>query len=277
VQSLDSSVLRTLGRRHTAADALAAASVLARSGQAFSVDLICGVPGQSADSWRETLVAALGTGSGHLSVYPLSVEDGTPLAASVERGQLPEPDSDVAAEMMVTAERMLREAGLDRYEVANYARPGERSRHNTTYWTGGAYLGLGPSAASMLPSDAFAVVADAEGWPLGGSGTVAGPGGRTRFTATSDTAEFIRRPLATPADVELLSAEDAAREDVMLGMRLTSGVPAEQVAGAGLTGVLTGLEADGLVTGSDGSHWRVTERGWLLGNQVFGRIWQGND
>jgi len=63
----------------------------------------------------------------------------------------------------------------------------------------------------------------------------------------------------------------------MLGMRLTSGVPAEQVAGAGLTGVLTGLEADGLVTGSDGSHWRVTERGWLLGNQVFGRIWQGND
>lgn len=280
VQSLDDAVLQTLGRRHSAAGALAAAGVLARSGQAFSVDLICGVPGQSETSWRTTLTAALGTGAGHMSVYPLSVEEGTPLAERVEAGSTPEPDPDVAAAMMQTAEQVLGEAGLGRYEVANYARHGQESRHNSSYWTGRAYLGLGPSAASMMPSDAFARVAESEGW-AGSEPALpdAGPHGRTRFTTTPDTAEFIRHPLAEPADIELLSAEEAGREDVMLGMRLTAGVPAEQISSAGLTAVLEGLESDGLVElsvdGDVAPRWRVTVRGWLLGNRVFGRIWQG--
>lgn len=281
VQSLDDDVLRTLGRRHTAADALAAARVLARTGQAYSVDLICGVPGQSAASWRATVLSALGAGAGHMSVYPLSVEEGTPLAEQVDAGAIPEPDPDEAAAMMLTAQRMLREVGLERYEVANYARLGEQSRHNSSYWTGGAYLGLGPSAASMLPSDAFAPVADAEGWNLGAPGAGPGRGGRTRFTTTCDTTEFIRHPLGAPADIERLTAEEAAREDIMLGMRLASGVPAEKVAEAGLTEVLAGLATDGLVgltaQSVGDARWRVTERGWLLGNQVFGRIWQGSE
>jgi len=275
IQSLDDAVLQVLGRRHTAAQALEAAGVLAGSGQPFSVDLICGVPGQSDESWRETVCAALGTGAGHLSAYPLSIEDGTLLCEQVTAGTLPEPDSDAAAAMMLTAEELLRVAGVDRYEVANYAKPGEESRHNSSYWTGGAYLGLGPSAASMLPASAFTIVADAEGW----SGTQAD--GRTRFTATSDTTEFIRRPLAAPSDIEQLTAEEAAREDVMLGMRLTRGVLADQVASAGLDDVLAGLARDGLVElaqlGDGTARWRVTERGWLLGNEVFGRIWQGGE
>jgi len=282
VQSLDDAVLQTLGRRHSAAGALAAADVLATSGQAFSVDLICGVPGQSASSWRATLTAALGTGAGHMSIYPLSVEEGTPLAERVDAGTTPEPDPDKAAAMMQIAEQILGEAGLRRYEVANYSRSGEESRHNSSYWTGGAYLGLGPSSASMLPSDAFAIVAEMEGW----AGCVretsdTTPQGRTRFTTTPDTTEFIRHPLAAPADIERLSTEEAAREDVMLGMRLTAGVRAEQVAAAGLTAVLEGLESDGLVelsvSGEVAPRWRVTERGWLLGNRVFGRIWQGSE
>jgi len=275
IQSLDDAVLRVLGRRHTAAQALEAARVLAGSGQPFSVDLMCGVPGQSDDSWRETVCAALGTGAGHVSVYPLSIEDGTPLCEQVTAGTLPEPDSDAAAAMMLTAEELLQEAGLGRYEVANYSRPGEESRHNSSYWTGGAYLGLGPSAASMLPASTFTLVADAEGW------RGANADGRTRFTATSDTTEFIRRPLAAPSDIEQLTSEEAAREDVMLGMRLTRGVLADQVASAGLDDVLATLARDGLVElaqlGDGTSRWRVTERGWLLGNEVFGRIWQGGE
>jgi putative oxygen-independent coproporphyrinogen III oxidase len=288
VQSLDNEVLRVLGRRHAAADALTAAGVLAESGRPFSVDLICGVPGQSEESWRSTVTAALATGPGHMSVYPLSIEEGTPLAEQVEEGALPEPDSDEAAAMMLTAEELLRDAGLYRYEVANYARPGEASRHNSSYWTGVAYLGLGPGAASMLPADVFAQVADAEGWRWKDAehasleaGAHAGPDARIRFTATSDTTEFIRRPLAAPTEIERLTAEEAAREHVMLGMRLTDGVSAEQVSSAGLTEVLASLADDGLVElgeSSDGTaKWRVTERGWLLGNSVFGRIWQGSE
>lgn len=277
VQSLDDAVLATLGRRHTAAGALSAASVLADSGQAYSVDLICGVPGQSAQSWHQTLALAIETGAGHMSVYPLSVEEGTPLSRRVDSGLTPEPDSDEAAEMMLAAERTLSEAGFERYEVANYARPGQQSRHNSSYWTGGAYLGLGPSAASMLPHDAFAHVADAEGWTFAASEAAADLSGRVRFTTTDDTASFMRRPLAAPADIELLSAEETLREDVMLGMRLSSGVTARAVADAGLTDVLASLAADGLVALSADESWRVTERGWLLGNEVFGRIWQGSE
>jgi len=288
VQSLDDVVLRALGRRHSAADALDAARVLAGSGQAYSVDLICGVPGQDRQSWRTTLVAALGAGAGHMSVYPLSIEDGTPLAERIAAGAMPQPDPDEAAAMMQTAARMLSEVGLDRYEVANYARLGEESRHNSSYWTGVAYLGIGPSAASMLPADAFAHVADAEGWSrdvrVEGAAIASQDAeaaferaARIRFTATSDTTAFIRQPLAEPAEIERLTASEVAREDVMLGMRLTCGVSAEEIEAAGLSEVFAGLAADGLVEPTPDTRWRVTERGWLLGNEVFGRIWQGSE
>ena len=186
---------------------------------------------------------------------------------------MPEPDPDAAAEMMQIAADLLAAAGLARYEVANYARPGQESRHNTSYWTGSAYLGLGPSASSMLPSAAFAPIAGAERWA-----PVPDTSARCRFTAIADTETWLRNPLAAPAETEHLTAEEVAREDVMLGMRRTLGVPAEQVAAAGLDGVLESLGASGLVECSHdaaGDCWRPTSRGWLLGNEVFGRIWSG--
>ena len=273
VQSFDDTVLSTLGRRHDAARAEQAATVLARSGQRFSVDLICGVPGQSVASWRRSVERAVATGAGHVSVYPLSIEEGTPLDRAIEAGSMPEPDPDAAAEMMQIAADVLAEAGLARYEVANYARPGEESRHNTSYWTGSAYLGLGPSASSMLPVAAFAPIAGAEGWA-----PVPDTSARCRFTAIADTETWLRNPLAAPVETEYLTAEEVAREDVMLGMRRSVGVPAEQVAAAGLDAVLESLGASGLVErtrGEEGDRWHPTSRGWLLGNEVFGRIWSG--
>ena len=275
VQSFDDEVLRTLGRCHDAARAREATRVLREAGVAFSIDLICGVPGQSAESWEATLEEAVSCGARHVSVYPLSIEPGTPMASAVEAGRMAEPDSDVAADMMLAAEVALAVAGMPRYEVASYAQPGREARHNIVYWTGGAYLGVGPHAASMLPVDAFERVAAGEGWTVpDGGGVVAA---RVRFTRTTTLEQYLRHPLARPEPLELLSAAAAAREDVMLELRLTLGVGAEKAAAAGVTEALADLAEEGLVTldpDPDGvARWRTTQRGWLLGNRVFGAVW----
>jgi coproporphyrinogen III oxidase-like Fe-S oxidoreductase len=241
--------------------------VLAASGLRFSVDVMCGIPGQTLESWRETLDGAVATGAGHVSAYPLSVEEGTPLYVRVRKGDLPAPDPDAAADMMLLAEDVLGCAGIARYEVASYARPGEESRHNTRYWTGGAYVGVGPSAASMLPAEDFARIAATEGWE-----TPPADGARARFTRSPNVEAYVYEPVGPPADVEYLTTEETRREDVMLGLRLTRGVTAGQVEEAGLTAVLEGLAADGLVESVE-DRWRTTRRGWLLGNEVFGRVW----
>jgi oxygen-independent coproporphyrinogen-3 oxidase len=275
VQSFDDAVLRTLGRRHDADGARAALRVLRASGVPFSIDLICGVPGQTSRSWEATLAEAVASGAGHVSVYPLAVEDGTTLAEDVRSGRVPEPDSDAAADMMLAAEAALGTAGLSRYEVANYARPGSESRHNTVYWTGGAYLGLGPRAASMLPYGLFERLADGEGWEVATTATE--PPARVRFTREASIDDYLLSPLAAPAPFETLSAGEAAREDVMLGLRLIAGVSDVLVERAGVSGALDALERQGLVARTTGTggvvRWRTTQRGWLLGNRVFGAVW----
>lgn len=267
VQSFDDEVLRALGRPHTAARALEALRTLHASGARVSIDLICGVPGQSDASWRASLETAILNGARHVSVYPLSVEDGTPLAASVAAGLVAEPDPDVAATQMQLAEELLTAAGLVRYEVASYAVPGEESRHNRVYWTGGAYLGVGPHAASMLPGDIYAPIAGAEGWDAPASDAA-----RVRFTRERSLREYLRQPLADPGPAETLTAAEALREDAMLGMRLAEGISDELAAEAGVGSALASLAAEGLVEHVEG-RWHTTAHGWLLGNEVFGRLW----
>jgi putative oxygen-independent coproporphyrinogen III oxidase len=274
VQSFDDDVLRTLGRAHDATAAQRACEVLAQTGVPFSIDLMCGIPDQSRESWAETLERALTTGASHFSVYPLSLEEGTPLAREVEAGLLAALDPDLAADMMMAASAALAAGGFERYEVANYARLGHESRHNVGYWTGVPYIGVGPSAASMLPASATDALEPRSVW------AGVGADGRVRFTMNDAVAEFIHGGWdRMPAEIETLAPGDAAREDVMLGMRLTRGVPIPQVEGAQLGGVMTSLQERGLVErvrGADGTErWRTTERGWLLGNEVFGALWAG--
>jgi oxygen-independent coproporphyrinogen-3 oxidase len=275
VQSFNDGVLRTLGRCHDADGARAAIGVLRDARVPFSIDLMCGIPGQSFESWDASLEEAVASGARHVSVYPLAVEEGTPLVADVREGRIPAPDPDLAADMMLAAEVALDAAGLPRYEVANYAQPGHESRHNTVYWTGGAYLGLGPHAASMLPYALFERLATGEGWLA--SGVVFEPSARVRFTREASLAAYLRAPVAAPAPFEFLTAAEAAREDVMLGLRLTAGVSADLAERAGVTGTLTALQQQGLVApaaGTDGAgRWRTTDTGWLLGNRVFGAVW----
>lgn len=273
VQSFDDVILRVLGRRHDAAGALRACQSVMDEGMQLSVDLMCGIPGQSITSWSETLQRAAATGAHHASVYPLTIEDGTPLQVGISAGLLGEPDADAAADMMVLAKESMGYHGLARYEVANYAESARyESVHNTAYWTGRSYIGVGPGAFGMLDS-ATAVAAGMVPQDASTEGGV--PAARVRYGNAGVIDEWL---VGRGDSFELLDAEESAREDVMLGMRLTRGVRADSVEAAGLTGVLESLAADGLVErhGAEvGGRWRTTDRGWLLGNQVFGRIWSG--
>ena len=262
VQAFDDRVLRLLGRIHDARGAREAAARVRASGCELAVDLICGVPGQSMASWVETLEEAVETGAHHISVYPLAIEDGTPLSAAISGGIVDEPDPDVAADMMLVAQERLARSGLERYEVANYATPGHESRHNNAYWTGRSYIGIGPGAHGML--DAETARAVGLHLPLPGEDTA-----RVRYSSAADIEGWLT---GATGEIELLSAAAAAREDVMLGLRLVKGVSSQQVADAALTPVLEGLGADGLIELVAG-RWRTTARGWLLGNEVFGRVW----
>ena len=279
VQSFDDDVLRTLGRCHDAERARTATRVLRDSGAGFSIDLICGVPGQTTASWDATLEEAVRCGARHLSVYPLTVEEGTPLDAAVRAGTVPAPDPDDAADMMLAAEVALAAAGMPRYEVASYAQPGHESRHNLVYWTGGSYLGVGPHAASMLTAEQYRRVAEGEGWATPPASEP--PCARARFTREASLEEYVRRPLADPGPVEFLDADETAREDAMLGLRTTAGITAAQAEAAGAVKALVGLAEQGLVRvteSADGeSRWRTTEQGWLLGNRVFEAVWTAED
>jgi oxygen-independent coproporphyrinogen-3 oxidase len=263
VQSFEAQELALLGRRHSVLAAEEACRLVLAAGMDLSVDLMCGVPGQTTRSWMGSVHSAIQSGAQHVSVYPLAIEEGTPLAVAVAGDIVQAPDPDLAADMLVTAEFMLSEAGIVRYEVANHARPGHESRHNLAYWTGRPYIGIGPSAHGMLDGPTAAGVHLIED-PR--------PGERVRYSNTADLDAWL---LGQAPAFERLTAAEAAREDVMLGMRLVRGVSEAAVAGAGLTEVLVSLEADRLVETRAG-RWAATQRGWLLGNEVFGRIWNGS-
>jgi len=271
VQSFAPTELAMLGRVHTAEEALRAARIIRDSGLELSLDLMCGIPGQTNASWIASLEQAVATGARHISVYPLTLEEGTPLQVACDSGLVQAPDPDVAADMMLIAEELLADRGMPRYEVANFAAPGHEAQHNLAYWTGRSYMACGPAGHAMLD----APTAVAVGW----------------ISQQEQHAGAVRVRTAAPAsfenwltcgelEIEILDAEEALREDVMLGLRLTRGVPASLVTAARLDMVLQDLERLGLVEriiggASAEERWRTTRRGWLLGNEVFGRVWAG--
>ncbi len=146
LQSLDDDALRFLGRAHDVSEGLAALetaqSVLGR----VNFDLIYALPGQSEAQWRSELARALSFGTGHLSLYQLTIEPGTRFAALAAKGDLKPADPDFAAGLYELTQEMTEQAGIPAYEISNHARPGEESRHNLAYWRYQTYLGVGPGA-----------------------------------------------------------------------------------------------------------------------------------
>lgn len=241
VQSFDDSLLSFLGRVHSSEQAKRAIEMAHSRFENVSIDLMCGLPGQTAEGFRRDLECALSQGVKHVSVYPLMVEEGTPLYRSVERGDI-EVDEDLGAELMEVAAEVLGGAGMHRYEVASYAFAGCESRHNSAYWTGKPYLGLGEGAVSMQQN------------------------------------ALERQRVSGGEVVETLDPFQVAAEDLMLGMRMSQGVSDSQVQDAAILlpeapQVFSSLRQRGLVDYRLG-RWVPTEKGWLFGNQLYGALYE---
>ena len=273
VQSLDDGLLRLLGRRHTAQDVADALRGVRRAGfDNVNLDLMYGLPSQSMAQWRDTLDGVLALGPEHLSLYCLTLEEGTPMEQQVRLGALPEPDADLAADMYLLAEELLEREGYRHYEISNWARPGLESRHNLTYWKNGAYLGVGPGAHSYLGRWRFHNLASpreyvrrmAEAMQASGS-----PAGLSE--------ETIRR-IPVVGGVEYVDDALEMGETMMMGLRLDEGVELasfESRFGRSMDAVfgeqLAELTGYGLLERDDGVV-RLTARGRLLGNEVFLRF-----
>lgn len=278
VQSLDDRELGALGRVHRAARAREALGAAVASGLDVSADLMCAIPYQTPQSWEASLRGVAELGVGHVSVYPLQVEEGTALEARCEAGELPWPDEDDEADRMSEAARLLVARGYARYEVASYALAGKACAHNQVYWTGIPYFGVGTAAASMLDAQGYRKLRGIAG-SLPALPTDAS---RVRLSVTSSARELCcaRSWDDLEYDFEFLNEREAAAEDLMLGCRMTAGASPQVVARArevlGCSAVDEAVQAvcaRGLARwGADGSLC-PTERGWLLGNELYGALW----
>ena len=148
IQSLDDAFLTLLGRRHSSAEARQAAAWASQAGFAFNLDFMFGLPDQTLAHWQMTLDQAVALAPDHLSCYLLTVDEKVPMGRDVARGKLVLPVDDDLAEMYTTTRERLALAGYEQYEISNWARPGQASRHNLTYWRDGEWLGVGAGAAS---------------------------------------------------------------------------------------------------------------------------------
>lgn len=217
------------------------------AGLAVSLDLIYGTPGESLGDWRASLEAALSCSPDHLSAYALVVEEGTRLAARVRRGEIPAPDDDDLAEKYELADELLTGQGLDWYEVSNWARSAEQAcRHNLGYWRGDDWWGVGPGAHSHV--------------------------GGVRWWNVRHPRAYAQRltaGLSPAAGREVLSRAQRQAEQVLLGVRLSAGLPVTQLEPAGRL-VVAQLVADGLVDGGRAVTGDVvlTRRGRLLADSV---------
>jgi len=257
VQALEDAALSALGRTHTTEEALDAVAIARRIFQRYSFDLIYARPGQTAAQWQAELMRALSHAAGHLSLYQLTIEPGTPFAALHAGGKLAIPDADHARNLYDLTQELCTAAGLPAYEVSNHARPGAECRHNLVYWRGHEYAGLGPGAHGRLDID-----------------------GRRWATATE------RQPEAWLALVESyghglvtdepLSRAEAADEYLLMGLRLTEGIdlnrfevlagrplPAEQIAY---------LTQHGLVETAGAGRLRVTVAGFPVLDAVVANL-----
>ncbi len=205
VQALDDAALKFLGRQHSAAEALDALALARAAFPRISFDLIYARPGQSLAAWQAELAEALALGPEHISLYQLTIEEGTVFHGAWRRGELTLPEEEAAAALFEATARQLEEAGLPAYEISNHARPGAECRHNLTYWRYGDYVGIGPGAHGRLTFD-----------------------GAKRATrehrAPEAWLELVERQGHGWRQVEAITPEQRLAEMVMMGLRLSEGI-----------------------------------------------------
>jgi putative oxygen-independent coproporphyrinogen III oxidase len=248
MQSAREHVLATLDRTHTPGRTPEVVSAARAAGfEHINVDLIYGTPGETDDDWQASLDAAIATGADHVSAYALIVEEGTRLVARIRRGELPMPDDDVLADRYEMAEQTLSRAGFEWYEVSNWSRTAQgQSRHNLAYWTGADWWGVGPGAHSHI--------------------------GGVRWWNVKHPAAYAERLTAgqSPAHArEVLDAETQRTEDVLLRVRLRTGLPLDVLTEEGRDAARRAVD-DGLLEKApyDDGRAVLTLRGRLLADAV---------
>lgn len=250
VQTDDDDLLKKLGRPHTYQQAVTAAEKIRAAGfRNLSLDLIYGLPGQTLTAWKDTLRHVLELEPEHMSCYGLKVEEGTPLWSYKDCCNL--PGDDIQADMYLTAVDILAQSGYTQYEISNFARRGYRSLHNLKYWTGGEYLGFGPSASSDFGGKRFTIAPDLQGYIDG-----------------------VKNGGAVLSECQSIPARERAGEYLILRLRTTWGVEAAEYAKSyllpfePLEALLEKYQAKGLAE-KTGSRWRLTPKGFLLSNTLL--------
>ena len=223
IQSFDDGMLRWMNRRHTAARAKQAVRLLREAGFGnISIDLIFGISRLSDEDWDSTLSQALALAPEHISAYQLSIEDGSTLASQIEAGQYAEATDEQCRRQYARLCRRLAEAGYRHYEISNFALPGFEARHNSAYWRRVPYVGLGPGAHSFG-------VRPAAGDSKDRIGMAAHRGNAAGMAAVEEVRRWNSEKTAGwTASEEVLTAEDARVETLMLGLRTDLGLPADQ-------------------------------------------------
>ncbi len=233
VQALDDGALAFLGRQHSADEALAAVAEAARLFERYSFDLIYGRPEQDAAAWRGELDRALGHARGHLSLYQLTLEAGTPFHDLWRRGRLDPLDEDAAADLYTMTQEILDDAGLPAYEVSNHAAPGAESRHNLIYWRYGDYAGIGPGAHGRLTIDGEKIATQ-------------------RIRSPEAWLEQVETAGHGEEPAETLSPDTQLTEIVLMGLRLAEGVPESRLVAACGRGIDDAFDPDRLAALIDG-------------------------
>jgi putative oxygen-independent coproporphyrinogen III oxidase len=247
VQALDDASLKMLGRLHSAREALDAVAIARRSFERYSFDLIYARPDQTAAAWTGELKLAIAEAAEHLSLYQLTIEEGTPFFGLHAAGKLKTPDEALARELYDVTQEVCDRLGLNAYEISNHARPGAECRHNLVYWRGQEYAGIGPGAHGRLDID-----------------------GVRHATSTEKRPEaWLMRVEANGHGVvvdDLLNSEERADEFLLMGLRLAEGIdPRRYLALSGRPldpRRIALLREQGAIAVDEGGRLRVTQAGF---------------
>lgn len=266
VQSFDDEELVALDRIHTRDDALAAYRAARAAGfENVNLDFIYGLPEQPVSSWQRTLEEAIALGPDHLSLYALTIEEGTPLARDIARGRVAAPDPDAQADQYEWTMDRMATAGYEQYEISNWSRPGRRCAHNLVYWQNRQYLGLGAGAHSFLNGVRFS--------------TVLLP---NRYVELVDaSAEAMRDGHGAMQHIigaETITDDLSIADTLILGLRLNDGIDLDAFRaryGRTIDGVhgalIAEFESYGILERT-ATRLRLTRRGRLLSNELFQRL-----
>jgi putative oxygen-independent coproporphyrinogen III oxidase len=253
VQALNDADLRFLGRLHNVEEALKAIGLARDIFPRLSFDLIYARPGQTLDAWESELSEAIGYAADHLSLYQLTIEEGTRFHALHAAGKIAMPDMDLAADLYDLTQAVTAARGLPAYEISNHARPGAESRHNLTYWRYGEYAGIGPGAHGRFVEHDRRVVTVTEKTP------------ETWLNLVEAKGHGV-------IDGEILNRSEEADEFLLMGLRLAEGIDLdryERLSGRELSPErLSILQGEGLIASIGNSRLRATPAGMVVLNAV---------